>query len=126
MNAIDEAEEDEEHKGEELEEILHRIQDYHGLWKFIGIELGIDIDVLNTIEKDYRQDIDCLHALIIRLPHGDDSSLTCKALVEAFQSERVSDAKAGRYISSNNIRVLPVTKPSILYNSIAIIMCSHY
>ena len=92
MNA---GEESEGYEGEDLDEILQRIQDYHGLWKVIGVELGIEMDVLNLIEMAYRHDIDCLHALIIQWPHGDNSSLTYQALVKAFQSERVSDAKAG-------------------------------
>ena len=86
----------EEYVGENLDEILQSIQDYHGLWKVVGAELGIEVDVLDTIERDYTQDIDRLHALIIHWPNGDNSSLTYQAFVEAFQSERVSDAIAGK------------------------------
>ena len=96
MNTRDEPEEGEECKGEDLDELLLTIRDYHGLWKVIGVELGIGMDVLNTIEKDYRQDIDRLHALIIRWPHGDNSSLTYQALIKAFESEHASEAKAGK------------------------------
>ena len=88
----------EEYVGENLDEILQRIQDYHGLWKVIGAELGIEVDVLDMIEKNYQQDIDCLHSLTIHLPYGHDSSQTYQALVKAFKSERASDAIAGRYI----------------------------
>ena len=87
----------EEYVGENLDEILQRIQDYHGLWKIIGAELGIEVDVLDTIEKNYQQDIDRLHALIIHLPYAD-SSQTYQAFIKAFKSERASDAIAGRYI----------------------------
>ena len=94
--AVNAGKESEEYEGEDLNEILQRIQDYHGLWKVVGVELGIEMDVLNLIEAAYRQDIDRLHALIIHWPHGDNSSLTYQALVKAFQSKRVSDAKAGK------------------------------
>ena len=85
----------EEYVGENLDEILQRIQDYHGLWKVIGAELGIEVDVLDMIEKNYQQDIDCLHSLTIHLPYGHDSSRTYQALVKAFKSERASDAISG-------------------------------
>ena len=85
----------EEYVGENLDEILQRIQDYHGLWKVIGAELGIELDVLDTIEKSCQQDIDCLHALTIYLPDDHDSSRTYQTFVKAFQSRRASDAIAG-------------------------------
>jgi hypothetical protein len=88
----------EEYVGENVDEILQRIQDYHGLWKVIGAELGIELDVLDTIEKNFQHDIDRVHALTIYLPHGDDSSQIYQALVKAFQSQRASDAIAGEYI----------------------------
>ena len=97
MSAGDEAKESEEYKGEDLDKILQRIQDYHGLWKVVGVELGIEMDALDTIERNYPRDIDCLHTLIAQWPHGDNSSLTYQALVKAFESEHVSDAKAGKH-----------------------------
>lgn len=106
----------EEYVGENSDEILQRIQDYHGLWKVVGAELGIEADVLDAIEKNYEQDIDCLHALTIYLPDGHDSSLTYQALVKAFKSECASDAIAGRYIMQYQCLLM-----TIIANTAAII-----
>ena len=47
-----------------MKEIVHLTWDYRSWWRFVGIELGIDVNTLDTIDRDYRKADDCLIELI--------------------------------------------------------------
>lgn len=85
---------------EDIKQLLNEITRYYGLWKPIGLELGIDVNVISNIERDYKGDSNRLQALIKKWPHSDNSSIAFKTLLKACESERVSSALEGMYISS--------------------------
>ena len=47
-----------------MREVLNLTWNYRSRWRFVGIELGIDVNTLDTIEKDHRKAEDCLTELI--------------------------------------------------------------
>ena len=49
---------------ENLEQFFEMEKNHYRIWKVISTELGIDGDTLSAIEKDHRDDKDCLHAVI--------------------------------------------------------------
>ena len=84
----------------EADDLLRK---YYEAWKFIGTELDIDRNVMNTIEDDHSSDRDCIHALVEVWLSGDPLTGTrLRDLKEALQSQRVVSAMAGmsdiRYI----------------------------
>ena len=66
---------------------------HYRIWRVIGTELGIDVDILNSIEKDHRNDQDRLHALV----DSANPLLTHEMISKVLQSERVSNAVKGLY-----------------------------
>ena len=80
---------------QDVERALNQLKKYYGLWKPIGIELGIDVGVINDIGRDQKGDSNCLQALIKQLPNSDNPTLTCKRLLKVLQSERVKSAVGG-------------------------------
>ena len=64
-------------------------------WKFVGVELGIDMGTLDAIEKDYKMADDCL----LRMINGwlrNCPRPTREAIRVALRSKHVSNA-AGNY-----------------------------
>ena len=47
-----------------IKEVLDEMWDYRARWKFIGIELGIDMGTLDAIEKDCKVVDECLLKMI--------------------------------------------------------------
>ena len=76
------------------------LRDYYEVWEFIGTELDIDRNVMNTIEEDHSSDRDRLHALVeVWLNGAQLTGTRQRDLKEALQSQRVVRAMAGM---SNN------------------------
>ena len=61
------------------------------LWKIIGAELGIDVDILSSIDRGQTTTRACLHKMI------DEANppVTCNAMTRVLQSERITNAIAG-------------------------------
>ena len=77
----------------EIDRILKK---YYEVWKFIGTELDIDRNVMNTIEEDHSSDHHRLHALVEVWLNGAKITDTKKHdLNKALQSQCVVSAVAG-------------------------------
>ena len=63
------------------------------IWRIIGTELGIDVEILNSIEKDHTNDANRLHAMIDRA----NPALTHEMITKILHSERISNAVEGLY-----------------------------
>ena len=63
------------------------------IWRIIGTELGIDVEILNSIERDHTNDADRLHAMI----DSANPALTREVITKVLQSERISNAIEGMY-----------------------------
>ena len=59
------------------------------MWRTIGTELGVDVDILNTIGKDNTDDGDCLIAVI------DSAAPTREIMANILKSANISNAIAG-------------------------------
>ena len=59
------------------------------MWRPIGTELGVDVDTLNSIEKNHTDDGDRLFALI------DSAAPTREIMAKILESANVSNAIAG-------------------------------
>ena len=70
------------------------LQNNQRVWKSIGSELGIDKDVLNSIEEECQQNPNCLQALIEQI---QKSSITHDEIMQSFESERVINAIEGMH-----------------------------
>ena len=78
---------------EKIDEIL---RGYYEVWKFIGAELDIDRNVMNTIEEDHSSDRNRLHVLVEVWLNGAELIDTKQQdLNKALQSQRVTSAVAG-------------------------------
>ena len=69
---------------------------YRARWKFIGVQLGIDMGTLDTIEKDYKMADDCL----LRMINGwlrNCPRPTREAIRVALRSKHVSNAAGIEY-----------------------------
>ena len=72
-----------------VKEVLNLTWNYRSRWRFIGIELGIDVNTLDTIERDHRKAEDCLTELItIWLCHTNPKP-TRIAITKALESQSV-------------------------------------
>ena len=72
------------------------LRKYYEVWKFIGAELDIDRNVMNTIEEDHSSDCHRLHALVEVWLSGAKLTGTRKQdLMKALQSQPVVSAVAG-------------------------------
>ena len=87
--------EEDDYSEENCKQLLKDITEYYGLWKHIGLELGVDADVITDIERDYKGDSNRLHAMIKQWPHSDNPSLTYRTLKKAYESGRVFIAIMG-------------------------------
>ena len=70
-------------------EVLNLMWDYRSRWRFIGIELGIDVSTLDTIDKDYRKADDCLTELITTWLRRTNPKPTRSAIAKALESPSV-------------------------------------
>ena len=61
------------------------------MWRPIGTELGVDVDKLNTIEKDHTNDKDRLHAVI----DSANPAPTRETMTKILKSANISNAIAG-------------------------------
>ena len=78
-------------KAEEVERLLKMEKEHYRIWKTIGTELGVDMDMLCAIEKDHTDDKDRLHAVI----NGADPAPTHEIMVKILQSPNTTSAIAG-------------------------------
>ena len=65
------------------------------MWRTIGTELGVDVDTLNSIEKNDADDSDRLKAVI----NGANPAPTCEKMTKILQSTNVKNAIAGMIMS---------------------------
>ena len=70
-----------------MREVLDLTWNYRAKWKFLGIELGIDIGTLDAIEKNNREVEDCLVQLLSKWLR---SKATRSAMTKALQSRKVT------------------------------------
>ena len=79
--------------------IFHMTRDYCEVWKLIGIEFNIDKDVLNSIEENNSNDMECLFALVEKWLNGATSltDTAQDALDKALQSPNIINALAGLF-----------------------------
>ena len=78
-------------KGEDFQRLFNITRRHYRIWRIIGTELGINADILKTIERDYANDGDCLHAMI----DSANPALTHEMIAKVLQSERISNAVKG-------------------------------
>ena len=69
-----------------MREVLDLTWSYRARWKFIGIELGVDMGTLDAIEKNNRDVEDCLVRLLSVWLRG---KATRSAMTRALQSGKV-------------------------------------
>ena len=67
--------------------------EHYRIWKLIGTEMGIDMDTLNSIEKDHFGDRNCLRAMIDKAK----PAITRDAMTKVLQSELITNAVAGMF-----------------------------
>ena len=75
-----------------MERLLKVKKEHYRVWKIIGTELGIDVDALNAIEKDYHDDDDRLYAVI----DSANPAPTREAMAKVLQSVNINNAIAGK------------------------------
>ena len=80
-----------------IKEVLDEMWNYRARWKFIGVELGIDMGTLDAIEKDCKVVDECLLKMI-NIWLRNSSRPTRQVIRVALQSKHVSDA-AGNFQS---------------------------
>ena len=73
----------------DLREVLDETWSYRARWRFIGINLGIDVGTLDAIDANNRRVEDCLLNLINVWLRNTNSRPTRTAIKAALQSERV-------------------------------------
>ena len=77
-------------------EVDDLLREYYEVWKFIGTELDVDRNVMNTIEEDHSSDRDRLHALVEVWLNGAQLTGTRQQdLNKALQSQCVVRAMTG-------------------------------
>lgn len=72
---------------ENIREILDITWDYRAKWKFIGVELGIDVGSLDAIEENNKKVEGCLFNLISQWLRDGKSRPTRSALIKVLQSK---------------------------------------
>ena len=70
-------------------EVLNLMWDYRSRWRFIGIELGIDVSTLDAIDRDFRKADDCLTELITKWLRCTNPKPTRNAIAKALESRSV-------------------------------------
>ena len=94
-----------------MKEIVHLTWDYRSRWRFIGIELGIDVSTLDVIEMNHRKVDDYLTELITKWLRHTNPKPTRSAITKALKSPSVAGsattASEGIPLSLVNKRILP-------------------
>ena len=85
-------------------EILDEMWDYQSRWKFIGIELSIDMGTLDAIERDCKMVDDCLLRVITAWLRNNPRP-TRKVIRVALQSKHVSNASGNYHNHTCNVRI---------------------
>ena len=81
-------------KGKDVERLFKLTREHYRLWKLIGTELGIDMDTLNAIEKEYVGDRDRLHAMI----DNAKPAMTHGTVTQVLRSQSITKAVAGMFL----------------------------
>ena len=74
-----------------MREVFDFFWNYRARWKFIGMELGIDVNTLEATDKDHRKAEDCLFELIGQWLRGGKA--TRNAMTRALQSKCVASGE---------------------------------
>ena len=93
--------------------MLDEMWNYRARWKFIGVELGIDMGTLDAIEKDCKMVDDCLLRMITSWL-GNCPRPTREVIKVALQSKHVSNA-TGNYHAVHTILVASMHKNNYGY-----------
>ena len=72
-----------------VKEVLNLMWDYRSRWRFVGIELGIDVNTLDAIEMNNRRVEDCLTKLITTWLRCTNPKPTRSAITKALESQSV-------------------------------------
>ena len=72
-----------------VKEVLNLTWTYRSRWRFVGIELGIDVNTLDAIERDHRKAEDCLTELITIWLRRTNPKPTKSAITRALESQSV-------------------------------------
>ena len=101
------------------------LRKYYEVWKFIGTELDIDRNVMNTIEEDHSRDRDRLHALIeIWLSGAELTDTKQQYLNKALQSQHVISAVAGMSYATFDFIPRPLLD-SVRRRGLLLLFCTH-
>ena len=73
-----------------VKEVLNLTWDYRSRWRFVGIELGIDVNTLDAIEMNNRRVEDCLTKLITTWLRRTNPKPTRTAIAKALESQSVA------------------------------------
>ena len=94
------------------EDFQHNLNPQHyRIWRMIGTELEIDVEILNSIEWDHANDHDRLHAMI----DSANPALTHEVITKVLQSERIANAVKGLHNCNYMYYVyLPCIKDSLV------------
>ena len=84
-------------KGEEFGRFFNITRQHCRIWRIIGTELGIDGELLKTIQRSHLNDGDCLRAMI----DSANPALTHEMIAKVLQSERISNAVKGNNMKFN-------------------------
>ena len=76
-----------------MKRLIELKEKHYRVWKAIGMELGVDGDTLNGIEKDHRNDSDRLHAVI----DSANPVPTHEEMTKILRSANINNAIAGSY-----------------------------
>ena len=105
-----------------MKEIIDLAWNYRARWRFIGIQLGIDLDTLVTIEGDNKKAEACLSELISLWLRGTNPRPTRSSMMKALQSQCVAGNALA--ISKGILHVLSIIYISDLTaNRIAEALC---
>ena len=74
----------------DVHKVLTYVWDFRAKWKYIGLELSIELGTLDAIEKDNSKCEDCLRAVIIQWIHTAKSPPTWIDLDKAMQSKMIT------------------------------------
>jgi hypothetical protein len=69
-----------------VKEVLNLTWDCRSRWRFIGIELGIDVNTLDALHRNYREAEDCLKELITTWLCYTNPKPTRSAITKALES----------------------------------------
>lgn len=74
--------------------MLDEAWDYRARWRFIGIELGIDVGTLDALDVNNRKAEDCLTGLISQWLRNRKPQPTRTAMTKALESQSVTGSAA--------------------------------